>query len=115
MNRFAPFFVIVAASLWGVDSIVLRPSLYNLPVTLVVLIETGIVVLILTPFLLPKLNQSKVLESKDWLAFLAVALFGGAIGTLAITKALFYVNFVNLSVVVLIQKLQLGLLNYYKS
>jgi len=106
MNKFAPFFVIVAASLWGVDSIVLRPSLYNLPVTLVVMIETGIVVLILSPFLLPKLNQSKVLESKDWLAFLAVALFGGAIGTMAITKALFYVNFVNLSVVVLIQKLQ---------
>jgi drug/metabolite transporter (DMT)-like permease len=35
-----------------------------------------------------------------------VALFGGALGTMFITKALFYVNFVNLSIVVLIQKLQ---------
>jgi len=35
-----------------------------------------------------------------------VALLGGAIGTMAITKALFYVNFVNLSVVILLQKLQ---------
>ena len=40
------------------------------------------------------------------LAFIGVALFGGAIGTMAITKALFYVNFVNLSIVILIQKLQ---------
>ena len=42
----------------------------------------------------------------DWLAFIGVALFGGAIGTMAITKALFYVNYVNLSIVILIQKLQ---------
>ncbi|MCL4278097.1 MAG: EamA family transporter, partial [Ignavibacteriaceae bacterium] len=40
------------------------------------------------------------------LAFFLLALFGGAIGTMAITKALFYVNFVNLSVVILLQKLQ---------
>ena len=42
----------------------------------------------------------------DWISFFGVALFGGAIGTLSITKALFYVNFVNLSIVILIQKLQ---------
>ena len=35
-----------------------------------------------------------------------VALFGGAIGTIAIVKALFLVNFHQLSVVVLLQKLQ---------
>ncbi len=35
-----------------------------------------------------------------------MALVGGAIGTMAITKALFYVDFVNLSIVILIQKLQ---------
>jgi drug/metabolite transporter (DMT)-like permease len=105
-NKYAPLFVIVAASLWGVDSIVLRPSLYHLPVPLVVMVETGIVVLILTPFLFRRLSESKALKGKDWLAFLGVALFGGVIGTLAITKALFYVNYVNLSIVVLIQKLQ---------
>ena len=105
-NKYAPLFVIVAASLWGIDSIVLRPSLYHLPVPLVVLVETGIVVIILTPFLYKRLSESKVLKGKDWLAFLGVAFFGGAVGTLAITKALFYVNYVNLSIVVLIQKLQ---------
>lgn len=106
MDRFAAFFVVIGASLWGVDSIVLRPSLYSLPVALVVLIETGIVAIILTPFLFHKLKESRILKRRDWLAFLAVAFFGGALGTLAITKALFYVNYVNLSIVVLIQKLQ---------
>jgi drug/metabolite transporter (DMT)-like permease len=38
--------------------------------------------------------------------FFLVALFGGALGTLAIVKALFLVNFQSLTVVVLLQKLQ---------
>lgn len=108
MYRFAPLAVIIAASLWGLDGIVLRPSLYTLPVPLVVLIESSIVALILTPFFIRQIPKIRVLDKADWLAFFAVALLGGAIGTMAITKALFYVNFVNLSVVILIQKLQPG-------
>ncbi len=99
-------FVMLAASLWGVDGILLRPALYTLPVPLVVFIESALVALILTPFFYAKLKSLKKLKPKDWLAFLGVALFGGAIGTMAITKALFYVNYVNLSIVVFIQKLQ---------
>ena len=106
MNKFAPVFVIIAASLWGIDGIILRPALYNLPVPLVVLIETSIVAILLTPILVLRLKSIKQLELKDWLAFIGVGRLGGAIGTMAITKALFYVNFVNLSVVILIQKLQ---------
>lgn len=106
MQKFAPLFVIVAAALWGVDGIVLRPSLYGLPVPLVVLIESSIVAVLLTPFFLKKRACLKQLKGKDWAAFVAVAVFGGAIGTMAITRALFYVNYVNLSIVVLIQKLQ---------
>ncbi len=106
MSRSAPFLVVVAASLWGIDGIVLRPALYSLPVPLVVLIESSIVALFLSPIFIKKFDKLKLLECKDWLAFFGVALFGGAVGTMAITKALFYVNFVNLSVVILIQKLQ---------
>lgn len=106
MKKFAPFFVILAASLWAVDGIVLRPSLYNLPVTLVVFIESTIVALLLTPFMYRYFDDVKKLTLKDWLAYFGVALLGGAIGTMAITKALFYVNYVNLSIVILIQKLQ---------
>ncbi|GJQ61789.1 MAG: membrane protein [Melioribacteraceae bacterium] len=105
-NNQGPLFVITAAVLWGVDGIVLRPYLYDLPVNIVVLLESSLVALILTPFMIKKTSEIKSLTKKDWAAFAGVALFGGAIGTLAITKALFYVNFVNLSIVILIQKLQ---------
>jgi len=106
VNKFAPLFVIVAASLWGVDSIVLRPHLYTLPVPIVVFLESLIVAILLTPIFFKRFGDLKNLKSKDMFAFMGVALFGGAIGTMAITKALFYVDYVNLSVVVLIQKLQ---------
>ena len=105
-DSFAPMFVIVAASLWAVDGIVLRPMLFNLPVPLVVFVESLIAAVLITPFMIKKFNSLKELKIKDWLSFFAVALLGGAIGTMAITKALFYVNYVNLSIVILIQKLQ---------
>ena len=105
-DSLAPLFVIIAASLWGVDGIVLRPSLYNLPVSLVVFVESTLVAFLLSPYFIRKIHSLKTLRQKDWLAFFFVALLGGAIGTMAITKALFYVNFINLSVVILLQKLQ---------
>ena len=104
--RTAPLFVIIAASLWGVDGIVLRPALFGLPVPLVVFVESTAVALLLSPYFIKHVPSLKNLQMKDWLAFFLVALLGGAIGTMAITKALFYVNFVNLSVVILLQKLQ---------
>ncbi len=106
MDKLAPLFVIIGAALWGVDGIILRPSLYKISVPLVVFIETGAAVLLMTPFFLKEFSKLNKLAAKDWLSYLAVAVFVGAIGTKAITKALFYVSFVNLSIVVLIQKLQ---------
>jgi drug/metabolite transporter (DMT)-like permease len=105
-DKLAPLYVIIAAALWGVDSIVLRPSLYSLPVPLVVFIESAIVAIILSPVFIRQMKTIQSLGKMDILAFLGVAVFGGAIGTMAITKALFYVDYVNLSIVVLIQKLQ---------
>jgi len=102
----APLFVIIGASMWGVDGIILRPALYGLPVPLVVFIESTIVAIILSPYFIRKISSLRTLDYKDWLTFFLVALMGGAIGTMAITKALFFVNFVNLSVVILLQKLQ---------
>jgi drug/metabolite transporter (DMT)-like permease len=105
-RRFAPLFVILAAILWGVDGIVLRPSLYTLPVILVVMIESSAAALIMTPFFINQFPKLKQLNYKEWGSLIGVAVLGGAVGTLAITKALFYVEYINLSVVVLIQKLQ---------
>ncbi len=106
MNKLAPLFIIFAAMLWGIDAIVLRPALYHLPVGLVVLLESSIVAIYLSPILFKNIKVLRSLNFKDWLAFIGVAIFGGAVGVMCITKALFYVNFVNLSIVILIQKLQ---------
>ena len=105
-KKIAPLFVVIGASLWGVDGVVLRPALVNLPVPLVVFVESVIVALLLTPFFIKRIGSLRVLKSIDWFAFIGVAVFGGALGTMAITRALFFVNFVNLSIVILIQKLQ---------
>ena len=106
MHRIAPLFVVLAAGLWGIDGIILRPALYSLPVPLVVFVESMLITILLIPVLIKHRNELKALKRNDWLAFMSVAVFGGVIGTMSIARALFFVNYVNLSVVVLIQKLQ---------
>ena len=81
MNKIAPLAVIIAAALWGIDGIILRPALYSLPVPLVVFIESTIVAVLLLPILVKQFNKVKSLSKGDWLAFIGVGLFGGAIGT----------------------------------
>jgi drug/metabolite transporter (DMT)-like permease len=100
------FAVMIAATLWALDLIILRPRLYHLDVAVVVFLEHLIAfTFMLIPFLI-EWKEIKKLNKKDWTAFIAVAIISGAVGTMAITKALFYVNFVNLSVVAFLQKLQ---------
>ncbi len=57
-------------------------------------------------FLFKRYGLLKSLSKNDSFALFGVALFGGAIGTLSIVKALFLVDFQSISVVVLLQKLQ---------
>lgn len=99
--------VCLAATLWGFDSIVLTPRLFKLSVPYVVFM------LHLLPFLgmtllfgREEVKNIKKLDNKDLFYFFMVALFGGSLGTLAIVKALFLVNFDHLTVVTLLQKLQ---------
>lgn len=98
--------ITIAGILWASDGIFLRPSLYSLPVTLVVFLEHLLGLVVLTPIARPTLVTLRTIPKKAWYALIWVALFGGVIGTLAITKALFYVDYVNLSIVVVLQKLQ---------
>ena len=98
--------VAASATLWGVDGILLTPQLYNLNTAFVVF------VIHLFPFLLMNFffyKQYRLLGSmsrSDLFYFFMIALFGGALGTLAIVKSLFLLHFNNLSVIVLLQKLQ---------
>jgi drug/metabolite transporter (DMT)-like permease len=98
--------VSLAAILWGLDGIVLTPRLYNLEVSFVVFVLHALPFLIMQPFLFKHYRYLKKFTTADYIVMMLIALFGGAIGTLSIVKALFIINFKELSIVVLLQKLQ---------
>jgi len=95
-----------AAMLWGIDGVLLRPSLYHLDVAVVVFFEHAIAFCYMAILLVFEWKELKKLNLRDWGSFAWVGLFGGAIGTMAITSALFFVDFVQLSAVIILQKMQ---------
>ncbi len=103
--QFGPVFVILAALLWSFDGI-LRRSLYILPPSVVVFYEhlLGAVILLLLSG--KWLKDLKKMTKKEWLAITLVSLFSGALGTIFYTSALGKVNYIQFSVVVLLQQLQ---------
>lgn len=96
----------ISAILWGFDGVVLTPRLNNLDVIWVVFVLHAIPFLLMNIFLFKQYRNLSSFLKQDYILFFLVALFGGAIGTISIVKALFLVNFHQLSVVVLLQKLQ---------
>ena len=95
-----------AALLWSLDGIFLRPRLASISPTLVVFLEHSLGFIILLPFLFIYKLELKKITKKQWLTVFWVALFGGALGTIFFTKALFLTGFVDVSVVILLQKFQ---------
>jgi len=98
--------ICIAAMMWGLDGIVLTPQLYNLKIGFVVFIVHLIPYLLMNLFLFREYRQLSLLNAKDIGLLMLVALTGGALGTMAIVRALFLVEFRDLSIVVLLQKLQ---------
>ena len=96
----------ISASLWGFDGVYLTPQLYNLDITFVVFILHLIPFVLMNIFLHKKYANLKILNKQEVISLVFVSIFGAVIGTLAIVKALFLVNFHSVSVVVLLQKLQ---------
>lgn len=96
----------LAAMLWGFDGVVLTPQLYKLDVVYVVFILHLLPFLIMNVLFWKEYRKLRHMSATDILTFSLIGLFGGAIGTIAIVKALFLLNFNHLSVVVLLQKLQ---------
>lgn len=105
VKKYSFLLIIFAAILWSADGL-LRRNLYSLPPTVVVFYEHLIGLLILMPFIVPKLSELKKLSKKDLLAFGWVALLSGVLGTVMYTAALGKVNYISYSVVVLLQQLQ---------
>lgn len=84
----------------------LRVGLYTLPPAVVVFWEHILGLIILSPFLFKNRVEIKTLTKKEWGALLIVGLFSGALGTIFYTKALGLINYIQFSVVVLLQQLQ---------
>lgn len=103
---FGSLAICISASLWGLDGILLTPQLYNLDITFVVFIIHAIPFLLMNLFLYKEYRYFRLMSRREIIYLSLVALTGGALGTLAIVKALFYVEFKDLSIVVLLQKLQ---------
>lgn len=98
--------ICVAAILWGLDGVVLTPRLYNLSVPFVVFLLHAVPFLLMQPVLFRSYGALAALTATEWIFLGLVAFTGGLLGTFSIVKALFLVNFSQVSVVVLLQKLQ---------
>ena len=103
---FGAALICFSAALWGLDGVVLTPRLANLHVPFVVFLLHAIPFVLMQPFLHGSYARLRSMSLRGWLALALVAFTGGLLGTLAIITALFLVDFNQLSVVVLLQKLQ---------
>ena len=102
---FGPLYIVIAAFLWSLDGL-LRRSLYVLPPPVIVFFEHLIGFIILLPALVPQWKKITTINAKTWGAFAWVTLLSSIIGTVLYTAALGMVNYIQFSVVVLLQQMQ---------
>ena len=102
---YGPLFIIIAALLWSFDGI-LRRSLYSLPPAVIVFYEHLLGAIILLPLFIRNISDLRKMKRKEWISIIIVSLFSGALGTIFYTQALGMVQYIQFSVVVLLQQLQ---------
>ena len=95
--------VISAAILWSLDGYI-RQNLFSLPSFLIISLEHAIGAIIFFPLLIKGLNEIYSLNQRGWISVFWISICGGVLGTFFYTKALSYVEYIDLSVVVLLQK-----------
>jgi len=106
MKKYLPIFAIIfAALLWSLDGF-LRQELYNVSSFLIVAIEHIIGALVFLPFLIKGKKEIFAMGQRAWSSIFWISVFGGLLGLFFYTKALSYINYIDLSVVVLLQKFQ---------
>jgi drug/metabolite transporter (DMT)-like permease len=100
-----PLAVISAALLWSFDGF-LRQELHDVSSFLIITIEHTLGALLFVPFLIKGWGEVKSMNQRTWVSVLWISICGGILGTFFYTKALSYIDYINLSVVVLLQKFQ---------
>lgn len=100
--------IMLAALLWSLDGVFIRPKFYIYSASLIVFLEHFLGFVVLSPFIILSWSKIKTLRWKDWGAVLWVSVFGGLLGTLMITEAFFAAvhGEVTYATVVILQKLQ---------
>ena len=106
MKKYLPYLsIITAAFLWSIDAYV-RQSLFLLSPLLIITIEHGMGSIIFLPSIIKNWDKIINITKKGWLSILGVSFLGGVLGTYFYTKALGYTGYIELSIVVLLQKFQ---------
>lgn len=106
MKKYLPILAIIfAALLWSLDGF-LRQELYNVSSFLIVAIEHVIGAIVFLPFLLRGKKEIFAMGQRAWSSIFWISVFGGLLGLFFYTKALSYIHYIDLSVVVLLQKFQ---------
>ncbi len=98
----------LAALFWSIDGLFIRPKFYTLPADLVVFLEHTLGFIVLCPFIFTNWKTIKFLSKKSWGSIIWVSFFGGALGTIMITKAFFAAinGETTFATVIILQKLQ---------
>ena len=86
--RFAPIFIMMAATLWAVDAIFRTQLTYAIPSAYIVMIEHFIGFLILSPLIIKYWKDIKSLKKHDWIILLAMTIVSSVLGTVLFTEAL---------------------------
>lgn len=102
---FGPILIVIAALLWALDGL-LRRNLYALPPLTIVTLEHAIGALFLIPTLWLSKQRIQQITRQEWSVLSLTALLSGLIGTVLFTAALLQVNYLPMSIVFLLQKLQ---------
>ncbi len=100
--------IMIAATFWSLDGILIRPQFYQFSPINVVFIEHLLWVIVLSPFLFFWIKKVVKMKRKDFISLLWVCFFWGLIWTLTITEAFFsaYRWEATLSTIIILQKLQ---------
>lgn len=99
-----PVFIITAAILWAFDGLI-RQYLFTLSPIIIIFFEHLIGLIILFPFIFKKVLATRF-SKREFGLLVLISILSGLLGTLWFTTALGKVQFISLSVVFLLQKLQ---------
>lgn len=102
-ERFGPWLVTLAAVLWAVDAPFRKYLTTQLSSGAIVLMEHILIAVLVMAIFLPRLNEIKKLNLRDWISVIFIGFGGSALATILFTQSFHYLN---PTVAILLQKLQ---------